>query len=121
LQSAEGATDDFADQAEDNFSRVQDGLDGIADKAKTVAKIGAISFGGLAAGIITSLRATTDHEDAMVRLGIAIDNSKQKINKMELEEYADQLQDVTRYSNEAFLETMRIFTTFGATQNKQKV
>ena len=120
LQSAEKSTDDFADQAEDNFSRVQGGLDAIADGAKKVAKIGAISFGGLAAGIVTSLRATTDHEDAMVRLNSVIEGTGKQIDALALEEYADELQGITAYSNEAALETMRMFAMYGLAEDEIK-
>ena len=103
METAKDATEDFADNAEDNMANVQDAIDGVADSAKSLAKIGGITFGGLAGAIITSLRATTDHEDALTRLESVLGDVERAAD---LEDYADQLQDISRFSNEAVMEGM---------------
>ena len=108
MEDAQAATEDFADNAESNFDRVQDGLDSIAGSAKNLAKIGGVTFGGLTGAIVTALRATTEHENAMARLNARLGET----DASELEEYAEYIQSITRFSNEAALEAANVLGRF---------
>jgi len=118
LRDAERQTERFSKKAKRSLDKVDQGLTNIGNSAKRIAKIGGISFGALTAAITTSLKATTDHENAMVKLNSAIAGTGKAIDAAGLEEHAEHLQDISMFSNEANIEAMAMLTTFQLTEKE---
>jgi len=104
------------DEASKNIARIARSVTGFGGLLRKAAAAAALYFGGR--GIYRFLKGSVDlaaeHEDAEQKLKQALEATGGAVgfNLDQLKEYADQLQDLTIYGNEANMEAMSILATF---------
>lgn len=101
-----------------DFDSINKKISDVSSSIKTIGKISAGIFAGLAGSIGLVVRASDTQAIAMQRLETAIRGTGKAINAMNIAKLASDLQKVTRFGDEVTIEAAAMLTTFQLTEDQ---